>query len=378
MVERIRAQGHPTLEDFWRETIGVSKRGRLRGSGTGYQKIIPSSRIRKNGDGLPGCDARYLHGLPKIDKDSFTNIFIDTQNLVLFSDDRIHDPRLLEIFTGPLLIVRKSISAAAGRIDVAIAEQDAVFTKTFYGYSPIGYQAAEELIRYLALVLGSKITLWMVLVTSGEFGFERETVEKATFDRIPIPDFRGLTPEQQREIKSNFDDLRTGKASWEDVDEWVARIYGLDSRDLQVISDTLEFNLPFAANKKKAQEAPDQHDIERFCEVLKNELSPWSKRFGSYLAIDSIFKNIASPWYGIRIRTAKIKKSETIPSSDWKGLLCAADREAASEILVQGEGGELLVGRLAQRRYWSDTQAQLLAQRIIWSHLNLLKGHTDA
>ena len=149
------------------------------------------------------------------------------------------------------------------------------------------------------------------------------------------------------------------------------------SRDLQVISDTLGFCLPFAAHKKKAQEVPAPHDIKRFCEVLKEELKPWAERFGSFLAIDSIFENITSPWYGIGIRTAENGRSKTIRTSDWEGLLYAADREATSELLIRGEGGELLVGRLAQRRYWSDTQARLLAQHIIWSYLDLLKGNTD-
>ena len=58
-----RAQGHPTIEAFWREAIGVTDRGHLKGTGNGYQKLRPSSRVRRNGDGLAGVDARYLQGL---------------------------------------------------------------------------------------------------------------------------------------------------------------------------------------------------------------------------------------------------------------------------------------------------------------------------
>lgn len=375
LIERIRAQGHPTLEAFWREAIGISKGNHLRGSGNGFQKLRYSSRTRKKGDGLPGCDASYLHGLPKIDKDSFTSISINTQNLEPFSEERIHDPRSPEIFAGPLLVVRESVPAADGRINVAIVEKSAVFSTTFYGYSPIEYPAAKELIRYLAMVLGSKFTLWMVLLTSGKFGFERETVEKTTLDQIPIPDFRNFTHKQRLDIKSKFKALRTGKVSWDDVDEWVTHIYGLGSRDLQVISDTLEFNLPFAANREKAQAVPGKGSIKRFCVILRKELAPWAERFGSYLAIDPVLENSASPWCGISIQTAEKEKSKAISTSEWEGLHRVADREAATEVLIFNKEGELLVGRLAQRRYWSDTQARLLAQRIIWSHLDFLKGH---
>lgn len=266
----------------------------------------------------------------------------------------------------------------ADRINVAIAEKSVIFNETFYGYSPGAYPQAGELVRYIALVLGSKIALWMALVTSGEFGFEREVVEKATLDRIPIPDFRKFTSEQHHEIASMFGALRSGEASWEEIDSWVACLYGLGARDLQVISDTLEFNLPFADSKRRAQAVPDHKEIKHFCEVLEKELGPWSERFGSTLVVHTISESAHAPWLGIAIRTDNCEQSDAIRASDWEGLLRAADEAAASEILLRNGRGELLVGRLAQRRYWSDTQARLLAQQIIWSHLDLLKGHADA
>ena len=85
-----------------------------------------------------------------------------------------------------------------------------------------------------------------------------------------------------------------------------------------------------------------------------------------------------SPWQAIAVRTGRRKPTSTVPADDWAGLLRAADKAAASEILVDNGPDELLIGRLAQRRYWSETQARLLAQRIAWSHVELLKGHDDA
>lgn len=378
IVERIRARGHPTLESFWRETIGVSDRGRLRGGGNGYQTLKPSSRTRKKGDGLPGANANYLHGLPEITVSSMSSVLIPRDTLPRFTLERIHDPRDPDLFVGPMVIVHQSPPALHGRIQVAVSDQHAIFNETFYGYSPGAYPGGFTLVRYLALVLGSKFALWLALVTSGKFGFEREVVEKATLDRIPVPDFRAFTSSEHHEIKSMFDSLCASEVSWKDVDEWVARLYDLGPRDLQVIYDTLEFNLPFAANKRNAQSTPDQREIRRFCEVLKGELSPWCERFNSLLAVHPMAEASTSPWYGIHVRVGDSKHSETILAHDWAGLLRAADEAAASEILVQSDSNRLLIGRLAQRRYWSDTQARLLAQRIIWSHFDLLKGHAAA
>ena len=379
ILERIRAQRHPTLADFWRERVGVVNRGALRGSGNGYQTLRPSSRVRKRGDGLPGAVATYLHGLPEITAASFTgNIFVDTESLGIFSHDRIHDPRSPELFAAPLIVVHKSPRALKGRIRVAISEKDVVFNETFYGYSPRTHGEAGLLVRYLALVLGSKLVIWLVLITSGEFGCERNVVEKATLDRIPLPDFDKLTTQQRGEIERLVEGLQSNEVSWEDVDEWVMRLYGLGQRDLQVIFDTLEFNLPFAENKRNAQAEPSLKETERFCEVLTDELRPWCDRFGSRLAVEQLAPQAMSPWQGIAVRTGRREPMETIPADDWTELLSAADEAAASEILVDIEPDGLLVGRLAQRRYWSETQARLLAQRIAWSRVELLKPQANA
>lgn len=377
IVERLRMQGHPTLAELWRKRIGPGHGKRLRGSGSGYQTRKLSSRVRRHGDGLPGADASYLQGLPEITVASFGNIFVRTELLDVFSRDRIHDPRSRDLFVGPLLLVHKSPSAATGRIGVAISEEDVVFNETFYGYSPSGDPDAGLLVRYLALVLGSRLAVWSALVTSGEFGFERDVIEKATLDRIPIPDFEELTAQQRREIASLVEGLDAGGVSWKDVDEWAIRLYGLGERDSQVVSDTIAFGLPFARNTQKAQLPPTPAVRKRFCEVLQNELSPWSIRFGSTLAVDPIPSLAQSPWLAIEIRKVLHEPRETVPKTDWAALLKAADEAAASEILVRDTRDRLIVGRLAQNRYWSETQARLLAQRIAWSHVDLLRAHSE-
>jgi hypothetical protein len=376
IVDRIRAQGHPTLEAYWREKIGVTARGHLKGSGNGYQRLRPSSRIRKDGDGLPGVDASYLHGLPEISVESMSEIDINGTVLSLFNQERIHDPRSIEIFAGPLVIIHKSPPVAAGRIGIAISDGDVAFSETFYGYSPGAHPDAWGLVRYLALILGSKLTVWLSLVTSGEFGFEREVIEKVTLDRIPFPDFDAAPPSLRKEAVELFERLCAGDASWDEVDAWVVRLYGLGERDLQVISDTLMYNLPYAENRHRAQHPPSIEERSKFCDVLASELAPWCERFVTSLAVAPLSQPAGSPWSGIALHTGTAGKA--IHTNDWAGILRAADETASSEVLVRADDSGLLIGRLAQQRYWSDTQARLLAQQIVWSHLDVLRGAAAA
>ena len=378
VLERIRATGHPTLAKFWRERIGVTYRRRLRGSGSGYQKLRKSSEIRQGGDGLRGVDASEYVGWPEISPASFANILVDNETLNTFSSDRVHRLRSKDLFAGPQIIVHKSPPSVTCRMGVVISDDGVVFNETFYGYSPAAHPDPALLVRYLALVLGSKLAVWWALVTSGEFGFERDVVEKATLDRIPLPDIDELSPQEHGEIRRLVEGLRSEAVSWEEVDEWVMCLYGLGRRDMQVVFDTLEFNLPFAENKRRAQSEPSSSERDRFCEVVRDELGPWCDRFGSRLSVDQIPPLGMSPWQGITVRREHRKATEALPTVDWVGLLGAADEAAATEILIGNGPDELLIGRLAQRRYWSETQARLLAQRIAWSHVDLLKRHTKA
>lgn len=377
ILERIRMQEHPSLAEFWRNRIGVVRGNRLRGSGSGYQKLRASSGIRRPGDGRRGSDAGHLRGLPEITVASLGNVFVESDFLDTFSHERVHRPRSRDLFAGPLLLVHQSPSAVTGRIRVAIAEEDVVFSETFYGYSLSDDPDAGLLVRYLALILGSKFAVWLSLVTSGKFGFERDVVEKATLDRFPLPDFETLTAQQRREIEQLVEGLRSSGGSWNEVDKWVMRLYDLSERDSQVIRDTLEFNLPFATNKQKAQAIPGNAERERFCEILRNELEPWSERFGSTLVVEQISPLPMSPWHAIEVRNALGDPTENVAGTDREELLMVADKAAASEILLHDDPQRLLVARLAQGRYWSATQARLLAQRIAWSHVDFVRGYSE-
>ena len=378
VLQRIRAKDFQTLEEFWEGRFGTY-RGHLRGSGNGYQRLRPTSGVSlREGDRQRGVDASYLHGRRQITEGPFASVLLDSSSLELFAEARFHRRRSIELFAGPQAIFHESPAKSTGRISVAVSDEGVVFNQSFHGYCAGNDADAALLVRYLALVLGSKLTMWFALVTSGRFGVERDVVEKIALDRLPLPSFDGLAPVQRDEIRRLVEALDTGAASWEQVDAWVAHLYGLGERDLQVVSDTLEFNLPFPDNRRKAQVPPGGAERKRFCEALRDELRPWCERFGSRLNIYQVRAPALSPWYAIAVRAGGGRAEGTIPDDDWTGLLKAADATSATEILVEDGSDGLLIGRLAQRRYWSITQARLLAQRIAWSHVGLLKRRTDA
>jgi hypothetical protein len=372
IFDRIAATRLPSLDRYWRDIFGES-RGKPRGTGNGYQRLRDSSEVQRAGDGLPGVAADYLHGLPLLDSDGFDALEVDIGRLSPFSEARIHRRRPIEIFQGPLLIVKESPPVSHGRIRVSVASRDVVYNQSYHGYSAAQHKRGALLTRYLALVIGSNLTLWRALITSGRFGFEREVVEKFIIDGLPIVPLERLTASDRKKIDALFRRVSAddNDEAWSEVDKWVGSLYGLTGLDVQVIADTLRYNLPFSENRRLAQTSATPEMRETFCKVLVEELSDWMVRFGRRLIARAVEVPALSPWHFIYLSESDANRS--IESPYKAGIIEAADSMAATEIVVIGhDPSHLWIGRLNQARYWSCSQARLAARNLIWEHVEFL------
>jgi N-6 DNA Methylase len=378
IFDRMTAQELIPLEQYWQNQFGEYK-GRALQAGNGYQKLRPSSRVRKEGDGQPGVPASYLADLPELTSEAMQGLLVDAAKLGEFTQIRIHDPRPRSLFREPLLIVHKSPPAGAGRIRLGVSDSDLVFNETYYGYSAHKHSHGALLVRYLALLVGSKPAFWYTLMASGEFGVEREVVEKSTIDNIPIIPFESLTSDALGQINPLFDALvkHESPENWAAVDAWAATLYGLREKDLQVINDTLRFNLPFASNKKAAQAPPTREEVKIFCDDLENELKSWAEREGSLVKVQPVGLGGYSPWRVVRVCSVATSRgqSQHLAINDWPEVLRIADSLAATEVIHPDPVTNCLwVARLNQARYWSCSQARLVARRVVWEHLDTLFG----
>jgi N-6 DNA Methylase len=374
VYDHILSKQFPTLQKYWSaifEDQAVS--------GNGYQKLRMSSRTRKTGDGQKGALADHLSGLLEITPESMQSVLIPRRSLVEFQLKRIHDPRPRELFRGPLLILQKSPPAGLGRIRVAVSKRDAIFNETYYGYSAYKHSDGFALVQYLAMVLGSKPALWFALMTSGEFGFEREVIEKATIDRIVIPAFEQLTSSERRRMDDLFASLLAENTdhAWNAIDAWTARLYGLKPRDLDIIRDTLQYSLPFAENRKSAQSMPTAEAVRLFCSTLNSELATWASRFGKRLTAQLASVPSGSPWRTLRLSGSEAECSQT-DEPPWFDFFKMADHLAASEIVFEDQQGKCIwIGQLDQARYWTQTRARLVAREMIWEHPDFLTGEHE-
>lgn len=368
LLERMKNHGE-SLDTFWR-SFGVSK-GKASQSGNGYQLLRESSKVNREGE--RGTSATALLGKPLLTASPQLPLLLDSEKLPTFKEQRVHRVRSFNQYQGPLLIVHKSPPAHLRRLNVAVSDKDVVYNESFYGYSAHGHKKGRELVRFIALIVGSKVALWTLLLTSGEFGFEREVVEKSMVDALCIPAFDRLSEEEVATVVKLFDEVASASGStldqkWEEVDAWAAKIYGLKASDTEIIADTLEYSAPFADCREAAQRRPAQREIDQFLSTLEGALQPFAKRFNRSVDAREIKLAHEQPWLTFKLTSgAAVNKVEAV-ERDIEALLHMADGLGTTEVVSPLDDGGLLVARLDQSRYWAPTQARLFARRVVWEH----------
>ena len=384
VFDRLSAKGFPSFGQYWSDRHGGTA-NQPKCAGKGFGNLIAGSRPNPKEGGLRGYSAEKMYDLPILEHHEFCNVLLDTSRYRLFRDlnmPRLDQCRSLSLYQGPMLLVKKSPSAEDGRIRAAISLSNLTFNQSYYGYTAHQCDSADSLVKYLCLIISSKIALWHALITSGGFGVERDPVEKFVIQEAPLPPFEELSPSNREHALSLFAELAKGEtpARWRAVDEWVGSLFDLSSDDVQTISDTLAFSLPFGDNKKAAQAPADTKSKSAYSERLASELKPWGERFSRHLSVCSVEAPPLSPWQFVVISASPgTGQTGEIDVTLMQAMQETADTLSSSEIIYRDVQRDcLFLGRLNQARYWSISQARLAARRIIWEHVDFLSGKSTA
>ena len=369
LLRRVKSVGEP-VDDYWRKLGEL--RGKATWSGNGYQHLRSSSRINRK-DGKRGEPALDLLGKPCLTTTEDFRLLLDASVLPKFVQERVHRGRSRNIYQGPMLVVHESPSAHSNRVNVAVCDEDLVYSQSFNGYSAKKHPRGKKLVRFMALVIGSKPALWYLLLTSGRFGVERRVVEKSMIDTMCVPDFDSLSADELERAEGMFNEVAnaTGSAldnAWKKVDAWVAELYGLQPSDVEVIADTLAHGVPFASNWEAAQRRPAQSEVDRFLETLKQALIPFAARYDMTIDAKEVKLPYELPWLMIKLNAGKKNTPPLDVEADIESILRMADGLGTTEVVVPLDGGELLIARLSQARYWTPTQARLFSRHIAWEY----------
>ncbi len=368
IYERLSAASHPELLQT------VTKAGGI--SGNGVQDLRESSRPGDDQDSLPGVDASELVGMPYL-ADGVPAPVVRASTLPRFEVGRVHRKRSVEIFRGPLLIVGKTLRVGVAGFSCGLSLGDVVYRETCYGYSFRGCAEGERLAFYLQVILRSSLARWWTLMTSGEFGFERDVVEKAAIDKMPLPAFEDLGGDLLNELDTMYTKLMLDALEQGEIEEFVAKIYGLQLGDRQLISDTLAHSLEDDGWDQDTinQDKSSSLDTRPFLLGLRTELTPWTTGLGEALEVDDVSSIPTPAWHFVVIRRGRDElRRPPLRQYDLNAFVQAADATASTEVYhLDGLGG-LWIGMLARPRYWTYSQGIRAARHLIWQHVDFLVG----
>jgi hypothetical protein len=219
------------------------------------------------------------------------------------------------------------------------------------------------------LLLNSDLPIYCALLTSGKFGSERDVLHKEDLERLPIVPLDQLTETQMDRMESLANEALRGDVDWNRIEDFVAHVYGLNKWDREVIHDTLAFSAPFARARRTAQMAPSSSAIVAFARRLAHDLRPFTN---NNVTISRAYPRQSVPWVWLSFGSGS--------DQDMRPLISAADDLGATQIVIVPDEGGIVVGILAQRRYWTSTRARLLALALLHDEaiFQRISGHAAA
>lgn len=356
VLEKLREKKWPTVSEYFSDHALET--------GQGYQ-------VGNRGRDVPA----EILGKPELKAGWEGSICISPEKLPPFSQTRLQWPRRPEIYAGPLALVRESLPRRRESGRALCCFSDLVYSRSYYGYSACGHPNAEALVRYLTLVIHSELFSWHALVTSSKFGVERDILFKEDIDGFPLRSLEELPESLMKEMAQLSDLLFQGSPEvWSKLDAWVARAYGLNRWDQEVVRDTLAVSLPFPEAQKEGQRRPQSAEVRNFASRLQRELLPFARAVGKSLEVKRVTDaSSAAPWEILLLATDL--PQEPLDSALLGELFLRANKEGASQIrMLQPERGRLLLCILREYRYWTPTRARLTALEILEEHLGELLG----
>ncbi len=309
--------------------------------------------------------AQGFHGKPYLTANNVPVYFVNPEKILdIFEQEYLYRKPKPEIFKGPLLILRSSLQSDRNKGCGIFSYEDILFNESFYGCSGHGHAQGDDIVRYLYILSYSQLFQYVVLVTSAKFGFEREVIYKEDFDQFPLIPLENISADQIKQMRQISKEIMDGDCPWAKVDAWVAETYKLSTLDQQVIADTLEVAMPFTSSITRSQRVPTKNEVTTFSTTLTGLLKPFFEITGEHIEVVPRDHDSQS-WIFLDVFTSAESSLDRGNASITEMLRVLANNEGASLIKAKIRDGHLLLGILAQYRYWTPSRCRLLSMNIL-------------
>lgn len=352
VIDKITRQKWPTIEDYWKKN-GLAL-------GEGYQ---PTAIGKQNSD--------FLFGRLDVTASYSAHPFLIVPGFLdRFDREFVYRRKTKDIYQQPLLIIRAGFryDRSRGRALLVNGVDEICYNESYFGLSCAGHPNARLLSKYLLLIFHSKFAFFHTLSVSSQFGIERDAPRPEDIKQLPFAPLELLARDQLKRIEQLADQMinQPSDPKWQEIDELIEEIYYLNFGDRQVIEDTLSAYLPEGTEQSKLATNPSSPNQKlAFKSALLTSLEPFFSITGRELNISLCNNGNTNPWVFIDINASD--QLQRVSNDLSSNILDKADDLMVSRIIHTWEDhpGWLRVGILDQARYWTVTQARLLAADLL-------------
>lgn len=357
-LKRLKSRAGITLDKYW-----VPDRGLC--IGQGYQ--VANREF----------DDIFLEGLPDITAHYKAHPFLAaTEFLPQYQPRGLWRPRSPEIYKGPLVLLRKGARGDRNRGRALYSFGNIAYQESFYGFSAAGHPDGKFITQYLFVLFHSALFEYYQLMTSAEFGIEREAIQVADAKEFPFFPPEKLSPEQRHNFQTAAGSLIANNPDWVALDKVVFDAYRVSSSDADMVMDTLQTRAPYARSIDRALSPVTENERDFFCNLVEERLNSVLGRVGVKVHVNLLMNEAHLPWRFFIITRHSDNKliTDGVPP-EWINF---ADDFSVSRITISNQRKQsVIIGLLDRYRYWTATQARMLASDIIWQNGAMLEGSSN-
>jgi hypothetical protein len=341
LVGRLGHAPRVALRDYF-EQLGV----------TLHQGFIAGNRQR---------NADALREMPILEGDDKPEYAVEVAGLEKFEQRfqalKLQWPRDPAIYRGPHVLFRQAPKLAMAQRGAVSTDGDVAYSRSFYGV-PVS-RCPKVVADFMFVVSYADLFLYWALMTSSQFGVERETFNMADIEDFPVPPMTALGGEVAMKISDLAGRIRAGSAPWQQVNQLTAEVYGLSSFDQQLIEDVTAHEAPYpktlAAGLREVSRNGEA--VRAFSRVLESTIEELDEL--SFSVQPYAVSNDDGPWQFLRMGVDLQRSPD--PTLVQRLLTLVNEPLQASEIRLQLGDQDWLIGRIRHARYWTRSQARLLA-----------------
>lgn len=360
-VDAINAAFPQTLADVWKAWNPEEDK-----TGQGYNRS----------PGLAQKHTSFLGNLLdfQVPNEGFKILFADLKTYVTnHGCETAYWPKAEALYQPPLVIVPQAPGDDHDKPRAYLSNQPLAFSQSFYGYSCANHPASETLAALLYLLPHSQLFAYHCAMTSWRLGFGRQTINKEDIDAIPFPDVTTLPAATTRRLQTLARRLREDATKpWDDINDCLFALYGLDADQREVIRDTLFSAAVYRRAGQEALHRTTRDTRAPFLNALHEHLAPFFTVARQSIEVGELPRqtsDASQPWHFITVTLTGLPA--TVNAALLGAAMQEADRTGASRVIIHlPHSGGLLIGLLNQRRWWTPTRARLCAQEIAQKHLD--------